>query len=87
METANIIASILILIGGYLLARNFFFRKKTAIDLGLSRVCGDTDEENMTLPLVQFFLKARRDSIIGFILIGVAISIQIFIEVNYTGIP
>ena len=67
----------MILVGGYFLARGFFFSKKKAIDLGVSRHSGDTDKENEELPLVKFFLKARRDSIIGFTLIVIGISIQI----------
>lgn len=77
LEIFGIIASLLIVVGGFLLARSFFFSKKTAINLGLSRVCGSTDEENEKLPLVQFFLKARRDSVIGFSLIVCGVTIQI----------
>jgi hypothetical protein len=83
MDYVGLGASVLILIGGYFLARNFFFKKKTAIDLGVSRVCGDIDEENLKLPMVQFFLKARRDSIIGFSLIVTGIAIQIYFIVSH----
>ena len=72
----------MILTGGYFLARSFFMRKKTAIDLSLSRTAGETDKQNEQLPLAQFFLKARRDSIIGFTLIVIGISIQIYLIVS-----
>ena len=82
VEIGNIIASLLILGGGFLLARNFFFRRKTAFELGVSRISGSTDEENLKLPMVQFFLRARRDAVLGFVLIVIGISIQIILEIN-----
>jgi len=60
------------MVGAFILAYGLFISKKKAIELGVSRWSGETDEENLQLPQVRDLLKQTRNAKIGvaFILIG-----------------
>lgn len=58
------------------MAKATIVSKKEAIDLGVSRIVGDTDEENLKLPNVKFFLRQSQFAKIGIILVIIGIVIQ-----------
>lgn len=65
------------LFGAFFLAYGLIISKKKAIELGVSRFCGDKDEENLKLPQVQDRLKQSYNAIIGLILLGIGFVLQI----------
>lgn len=66
----TIISIIFNFLGSLSFARGLFITKKQAIKLGVSRFCGETDEENLKLPAVADRLNQRRWGIIGMIFIS-----------------
>lgn len=68
---------IIIGIGTGLLAKATIVSKKDAIELGVSRIAGDTDEENLKLPTVKFFLRQSKIAKSGLWLVIGGIAIQV----------
>jgi hypothetical protein len=69
MELGKIIDVIgisLAFIGTLFFTLTQFIPKKEAIELGVSRFSGGTDEENLQLPMVKMFLKQAKNAKIGF---------------------
>lgn len=73
----NVIGLLLDLIGAIILAYGQIISRKTAIDLGVSKLCGDTDEKNLKLPAVQDRIKQSRNAIIGLSLLAVGFLLQL----------
>lgn len=69
LDIISIISIIFVLFGGYFLTRGFWKSKKEAQEIGVSRVSGSTEEENLDLPAVKNILDFSRDAKIGFTLI------------------
>jgi len=53
------------LVGSVFIVRGLIISKRDAIKLGISRVSGNTDEENLQLPQVKDRLKQSRNAKIG----------------------
>lgn len=66
------------LIGAVFLCYGLIISKKQAIELGLSRWCGDHDDENIKLPQVADRLKQSRNAIIGIFFLGIGVLLQIY---------
>jgi len=66
------------LIGAGLLCYGLIISKKQAIELGVSRICGDHDDENLMLPQVADRLKQSRNAIIGIFFLGIGFLLQIY---------
>ena len=75
----SIISLIAIAVGTGFLAKATIVSNKDAIELGVSRVAGDTDEENLKLPAVQFFLKQSRRARIGLTIVLFGFFFQIIL--------
>lgn len=73
----NIIGIFLDLIGASILAYGLIISKKSAIELGVSRWGGDTDEENLKLPKVRDRLKQSKNAVIGLIFLATGFILQI----------
>lgn len=65
------------LLGGLAFARGLFTPNKKAIELGVSRWAGETDEENLKLPTVKDQIDQRKYGIIGAIFSSLAFALQI----------
>lgn len=66
------------LLGTVILITGLFISKKGAIELGVDRWAGETDDENIQLPKVRDRLvQSRRAMLDGFFII-VGVGIQIF---------
>jgi len=65
------------IIGVVVLAYGLIISKKDAIALGISRICGNTDEENLALPQVRDRLKQSRNAKIGMVLLVIGFILQI----------
>lgn len=65
------------LAGTAIAASGLIVTKRQAIDLGVGRWAGSTDEENLKLPAVQDRLKQRRNTIIGLALIALGFTLQL----------
>ena len=68
----TVIGLIFDFIGSFVLVTGLIISKKEAIKLGVSRISGSTDEQNLTLPQVADRLKQSNRAIIGlgFLFIG-----------------
>ncbi|MEK6831414.1 MAG: hypothetical protein AABY17_01480 [Thermoproteota archaeon] len=77
----SIISLIAIALGTGFLGKATIVSKKDAIELGVSRIAGDTDEENLKLPAVQFFLKQSRLARIGLSIVVLGILLQVVLLV------
>lgn len=75
----SIISLIIIAIGTGLLAKSTIVSKKDAIELGVSRIVGNTNEENLKLPSVQFFLRQSRIAKLGLLIVIGGIIFQIIL--------
>ena len=64
-EWINTVGLVADIIGVSLLAWGLFTSKEKAIKLGVSRVSGDTDEENLKLPAVADRLRQSRFAMVG----------------------
>ena len=62
--------------GAALIAYDLIIPKKKAVELGVSRVAGDTDEENLKLPQVKDRLKQSRNAKIAMLLLTVGFMLQ-----------
>lgn len=65
------------LIGALFLAWGLILTKKQAIELGVSRICGNTDEENLRLPTVVDRLRQSRNAVTGIIFLSIGFLLQI----------
>jgi len=65
------------LIGGWLLASILIMSDKQAIEAGVPRFAGDTDDVNIKLPMVQLFVQQSRRTILGMGIISVGSVFQI----------
>lgn len=65
------------IIGAVVLTYGLIISKKDAIELGISRICGNTDEENLALPQVRDRLKQSRNAKIGMVLLVIGFMLQI----------
>ena len=63
--------------GSVIITLDLFKSKKHAIEIGLSRWSGDTDEEKLRLPPVQQLLEQSRHAKCGFVLITIGFFLQI----------
>lgn len=78
IDVGSIGAVLVMLVGGYFLARGFWISDKEIEGIGSSKVVGDTLEENLTkIPAMQDRLKFRKDAKIGFTLMVIGASLQI----------
>ncbi len=58
-------------IGAVIIGSNDIMTKKKALDVGLARVSGTTDEENLRLPAVQELRRSRNSSLgLVFVIVG-----------------
>ena len=73
----NVIGLFLDIAGACFLTWGLIISKKKAIELGITRFCGDTDEENLKLPVVVDRLRQSRNAIIGLVLLIVGFLLQI----------
>jgi len=62
----NLIGLIFGFVGSVILTIDLFISKKQAIGLGVSRLAGETEQENLKLPAVQQLLIQSRDAKIAF---------------------
>ena len=69
LDVISIISILFVLLGGYYLTRGFWKSKDEAISIGVSRISGNTGDENLKLPAVKSILDFSRDAKIGFTLI------------------
>lgn len=63
-------------VGGWVLASILIMSKKEAIETGVTRFAGDTDEEDFKLPMVQLFWRQSRRTIAGMTLITIGCLLQ-----------
>lgn len=77
----NISGLILSFLGSLSLARGLFISKKEALELGVSRWAGETDEENLKLPQVEDRLRQKKWGIIGGILLFSGFTLQLLGEI------
>lgn len=78
----NLVGLILNVLGSLSLARGLFISKKEALELGISRWAGETDEENLKLPQVRDRLKQKKWGKIGAILLSIGLVFQLIVQVN-----
>ncbi len=74
INTVGLVADI---IGVSLLAWGLFASKKTALELGLARWAGGTDDENLTQPAVVDRLKQSRFAMFGLPILVAGFACQI----------
>lgn len=77
-DNLTIIGLVFNVLGSLSLAGGLFISKKEALDLGVSRWAGETEEENLKLPQVKDRLKQRTWGIIGAILLIIGFALQFF---------
>ena len=73
----NLLGLFIGFIGSVIITLDLFISKKQAIELGVSRWAGDTEEGNLRLPQVQQLLKQSRHAKLGFGLITLGFLLQI----------
>ena len=73
----NVIGLLLDITGAIFLSYGLIISKKDAIDLGLSRICGESDEDNFKLPAVQDRVKQSRNAKIGVIFLVMGFLFQL----------
>ena len=74
----QIISLILIAIGSGLLAKASFLSEKDALNIGLSRIEPNTEEEQLKTPRVRFLLNQSKYGKIGLAIVIAGIIIQIY---------
>ena len=79
----NTIGLIIVLLGSISLAKGLFISKKEALNLGVGRWTGDTDEENLKLPQVKNMLTQRKWGVIGAVLLSIGTAMQIFVQLYF----
>lgn len=65
------------IVGAAFLSYGLIISKKKAIELGISRICSEDDNENLKLPQVSDRLKQSRNAIIGLTLLVLGFLLQI----------
>jgi hypothetical protein len=70
---AGLVADI---VGAAVLATGLFISKERAIELGVSRVAGDTDDENLRLPAVKDRLNQSGRAVIGLSVLALGFALQ-----------
>lgn len=73
----QIIGLIFDITGAIFLAYGLIISKREAMNLGLSKFGGETDEQNLKLPQVQDRIKQSRNAIFGLIFLVLGFSFQI----------
>ena len=73
----NIIGLGLDIVGAIILSYGLIMCKKTAIELGVSKWGGNTDEENLKQPKVKDILKQSRNAVIGLVILVLGFVLQI----------
>jgi len=73
----NIIGLISGIVGAGILSYGLIINKKNAIELGVSKWAGSTDEENLKLPQVKDRLNQSKNAIIGLIFLSIGFILQI----------
>ncbi len=75
----NISSLVLSFLGSLAFAKGLFISQKEALRLGVSRLSGSTDEENLKLPQVQDRLIQRKWGVIGAILLIIGFVLQLIV--------
>ena len=75
---ANIIGLILDVAGAVFLTYGLLISKKGAIELGVARWSGGTDEEKMKLPAVRDRVRQSRNALVGMFLLVIGFVLQIY---------
>lgn len=78
----NVSSLVLSFLGSLALAKGLFISQKEALILGVSRLSGNTDEENLKLPQVQDRLLQKKWGVIGAILLIVGFVLQLIVLFN-----
>ena len=73
----NVIGLGLDIIGAIILSYGLIIRRKSAIELGVSKWGGNTDEENLKQPKVKDILKQSRNAVIGLVILVLGFILQI----------
>ncbi len=73
----NIIGLVSDIIGAGILSYGLIISKKSAIELGVSKWAGSTDEENLKLPQAKDRMNQSRNAIIGLIFLASGFILQI----------
>ncbi|MFN0085502.1 MAG: hypothetical protein ACKVX9_08955 [Blastocatellia bacterium] len=73
----NVAGLILALAGVIVLARGLIISRKQAMKIGVSRLAGESDEQNLLLPQVRDHMQESRRALIGTILMVVGFLLQI----------
>jgi len=81
---SNFFGLIINFIGSIFISFGLFVSKKKALELGVSRWAGNSDEENLKLPLVQSFLIQSRNAKFGIILLAIGFFFQIIGNLPYS---
>ena len=68
---------ILTVLGAGVAARSAILTKETAVEIGVSRLVGETMEENLALPAVKNLLAASRNAQIGLWLVATGTALQL----------
>ena len=76
-KISSIVGLIFCLIGSIFLVYGLIISKKDALNLGVTKWSGSTDEENLKLPQVKDRLKQSKNAIIGIVFIILGTSLQI----------
>jgi len=79
IKTLLLFSALFSLMGGLSFARGLFISNKKAIELGVSRWGGNTDQENLKLPAVKDRIEQRKYGIIGAIFSILAFVLQIVV--------
>lgn len=78
----NIIGIIFNFFGALSIARGLFISKKEAIELGVSRWSGETEEEKLKLPAVQDRLRQKKWGIVGAVLLSIGVIFLLLGQLN-----
>ena len=77
MEWVNTIGLFCDLIGVIVLSYGLIISEKSALELGVSRLSGSTDNANRKLPAVKDRIKQSRNAAIGMFFLVLGFSLQI----------
>lgn len=76
-QCLNVIGLLSDIIGAIILSYGLIISKKEAIKLGVSRISGNTDEDNLELPQVKDRLKQSKNALMGLIFLIIGFILQI----------
>lgn len=77
MEWVNILGLGSDILGAVILSYGLLISRQRAIELGVSRLSGDTDEENLQLPAVKDRRAQSRNAAIGLAFLVTGFALQI----------